>query len=117
MQLMLPLAQYPDIGARARFVEQMVDRVSTVPGVVGAGTTQTTFMPNESMQTWMFVDGRPLDANHADSAHIRHVTPGYFRTLLVPIVARCIPPCGTFDPAAERSCDAPRLETPNLVNK
>lgn len=86
MQMMLPPARYPDIRSRGRFVEQVVERVSGVPGVISAGTTQTTFMPNESMQARMFVDGRPVDAEHADSSHIRHVTPGYFRSLLVPII-------------------------------
>jgi len=86
MQMMLPPARYADARARADFVEKIVDRVSAIPGVVSAGTTQTTFMPNESMQTGMYVDGRPNDGSPAETANIRHVTPGYFTTLHVPIV-------------------------------
>jgi putative ABC transport system permease protein len=86
MQLMLAPARYADVPARARVVGRLVDRVAAVPGVVAAGTTQTTFMPNESMQTLMFLDGRTIEGSEPDTANIRHITPGYFRSLLVPIV-------------------------------
>jgi len=85
MQLMLPPAKYGDVPSRATFVQQMLERVSAIPGVVSAGTTQTTFMPGESMQTLLFVEGRPIDAAAPEAANIRHVTPGYFKTLRVPI--------------------------------
>src|SRR5262245_25473948 len=86
MQLQLPPAKYADVPSRASFVQQMLERVSAIPGVVSAGTTQTTFMPGESMQTLMFVEGRPIDPAAPDAANIRHVTAGYFKTLRVPLV-------------------------------
>ena len=86
LQMLLPPAKYADVRARADVVEKMVARVSAIPGVRSAGTTQTTFMPNESMQTGLYVDGRPADPAGAETANIRHVTAGYFRTLRVPIV-------------------------------
>jgi len=86
MQLMLPPARYADVPSRARFVGQLLDRIATVPGVIAAGSTQTTFMPNESMQTMMFLDGRSIEGGPPDVANIRHITPGYFRALLVPVV-------------------------------
>ncbi|HEV3141554.1 MAG TPA: FtsX-like permease family protein, partial [Vicinamibacterales bacterium] len=86
LQLLLPPAKYGDVRSRAAFVQQMVERVSLIPGVVSAGTTQTTFMPNESMQTGLYVEGRPIDPAAADTSNIRHVTAGYFRTLRVPVV-------------------------------
>ena len=64
----------------------MLERVAAVPGVASAGTTQTTFMPNESMQTGLYVEGRPIDIAASDTANIRHITPGYFTTLRVRIV-------------------------------
>jgi len=85
MQLMLPPAKYGDVPSRAAFVQQMLERVSAIPGVVSAGTTQTTFMPGESMQTFLFVEGRPVDQASPETVNIRHVTPGYFKTLRVPI--------------------------------
>ena len=86
LQLMLPPARYSDAPARATFVRQMVERVSAVPGVAAAGTTQTTFLPNQSMQTGLWIDGRPIDAEHTETAHIRHITPGYFTALRVPVM-------------------------------
>jgi putative ABC transport system permease protein len=86
MQMMLPPSRYADAPARATFVRQMLERVSALPGVVAAGTTQTTFLPNQSMQTSFFVEGRPVDGEHTETAHIRHITPGYFRALNVPTV-------------------------------
>jgi putative ABC transport system permease protein len=85
-QLMLAPLRYRDVTARSRFVAGMLDRVAQIPGVTGAGTTQTTFLPNQSMQTMMFVDGLPVDADHLQPANIRHVTPGYFSVLRVPLV-------------------------------
>jgi putative ABC transport system permease protein len=86
MQLMLAPARYADTEARARVVRQLIDRVAAVPGAIAVGSTQTTFMPNESMQTMMFLDGRTIDGGPPDTANIRHVTPGYFRALAVPIL-------------------------------
>ena len=67
-------------------MRRIIERVAALPGVQAAGTTQTTFMPNESMQTGLYVDSRPVDPQSADSAHIRHATPGVFRALHIPIV-------------------------------
>jgi len=87
MQLTLRPAKYGDVRTRADFVHLMLERVSAIPGVASAGTTQTTFMPNESMQTALYTDSRPVLPDTADSAHIRHVTPGYFSALGVAVVA------------------------------
>jgi putative ABC transport system permease protein len=85
-QLMLSPVRYRDAAARAQLVERIIDRLSHVSGVAAVGTTQTTFLPNQSMQTLMFVDGLPADADHVQTANIRHVTPGYFSALRVPMV-------------------------------
>ena len=84
LQMMLPPALYPDAPSRARFVERMLDRVHEVPGVAGVGTTQSTFLPNQGMLTFMHVEGVHVET--ADRSAIRHVTPGYFDVLNVPIL-------------------------------
>jgi predicted permease len=84
MQMMLPPALYPDAPSRARFVERMLERVQQVPGILDAGTTQSTFLPNQGMATFMFVEGIHLE--NADRSAIRHITPGYFGALGVPIL-------------------------------
>ena len=85
-QLRLSPLRYSDVGVRARFVLQMLERISAIPGVVAAGTTQTTFQPNQSMQTLAWVEGRTTDAQHTENFHIRHVTPGYFEALRAPVI-------------------------------
>ena len=84
MQMMLPPALYPDAASRAGFVERMLERVQQVPGVTVAGTTQSTFLPNQGMSTFMHVEG--ITVENADRSAIRHITPGYFNALGVPIV-------------------------------
>lgn len=84
MQMMLPPAIYPDVQSRAAVVKRMLESVGQVPGVVAVGTTQSTFLPNSSMFTMMYVDGIHLEA--ADRSHIRHITPGYFDALKVPVL-------------------------------
>ncbi len=83
MQMLLPPAIYPD-ASRASVVKLMLARVSQVPGVVAVGTTQSTFLPAQSMQTFMFVEG--LHGDEPDRAHIRHITPGYFDALQVRVI-------------------------------
>ena len=84
MQMMLPPALYPDAPSRAQFVERMVAQVQAVPGIVSAGTTQSTFLPNSGMSTFMHVEH--VHVENADRSAIRHITPGYFSALDVPVV-------------------------------
>jgi putative ABC transport system permease protein len=87
MQLRLAPARYPDVVSRAAFVERALARIAEIPGVVSAGTTQTTFLPGQSMTTLLAVEGAPIDPARPDTSHIRHITPGYFKALRVPLVA------------------------------
>jgi putative ABC transport system permease protein len=86
MQLRLAPARYPDAAARANFVQRALARIDEIPGVVASGTTQTTFLPGQSMTTLLSVEGAPIEPGRADTAHIRHITPGYFKTLHVAVV-------------------------------
>ena len=85
-QLRLSPLRYPDVIGRARFVREALARISAIPGVVAAGTTQTTFLPNQSMQTLAWVERKTTDASNAENFHIRHVTPGYFNALRAPVI-------------------------------
>ena len=57
LQMLLPPALYPDVQTRANFVERALDRVAAVPGVLAAGTTQSTFLPGAGMRTYMVIEG------------------------------------------------------------
>ena len=84
LQMLLPPAIYPDAPARAAVVSRMLERIGTVPGVAAVGTTQTTFLPNQSMFTMMHVEGGTTP--DAERSHIRHITPGYFAALRVQVI-------------------------------
>jgi putative ABC transport system permease protein len=84
MQL-APPARYTDVASRANFVERALDSIAAMPGVVAAGTTQTTWQPLTSMQTALEVEGQP-DTGAQRFVNVRHVTGGYFPALRVSVV-------------------------------
>jgi putative ABC transport system permease protein len=84
MQMMLPPAIYPDEVSRATVVRRMIERVQEVPLVAAVGTTQATFLPNQGMRTLMYVETVHLE--EPDRSHVRHVTPGYFPAMGVPVL-------------------------------
>lgn len=84
MQMLLPTAIYPDVQARAAVVKRMLERVERVPGVLAVGTTQSTFLPAQSMRTMMHVEG--IHTEEPERSHIRHITPGYFAAMQVPVI-------------------------------
>jgi len=85
-QLRLSPLRYKDVVTRAGFVREVLARIAAIPGIAAAGTTQTTFLPNQSMQTLAWVEGRTTDPSNAENFHIRHVTPGYFKALRAPVI-------------------------------
>ena len=72
---------------RAAYVERLLSELSTIPGVLSAGSTQASFGAAESMQSSFEIEGRATTTGERLAANIRHVTPGYFETLRVPIRA------------------------------
>jgi putative ABC transport system permease protein len=84
LQMMLPPALYPDVASRATVVRRMIERVQGLPDVVAVGSTQSTFLPNQSMFTLMYVEGVHIE--EPDRSAIRHITPGYFAALRVPVL-------------------------------
>jgi predicted permease len=86
----LPGTRYAKTGQRARFVETLLDRVRSRPGVESAGAVfglpMTAFGYTISARQ---VDGRMLDDREADrlAVHLRAATPDYFRTMGIRLVA------------------------------
>jgi predicted permease len=83
----LPTANYPDREVRARFGERLLDELRKAPGVQGAAIAD--FLPLEGGSRTYYarpdrnpppVPQRPIAPNHS-------VTPGYFRTLGIPLIA------------------------------
>lgn len=85
MQL-APPARYPDAQSRADFLERVLTRISELPDVQAAGSTQTTFEPGATMTTRAQIEGRVSEPGGIMQVNIRHVTPGYVDATRVRIV-------------------------------
>jgi putative ABC transport system permease protein len=85
MQL-APPARYPDVQARANFVDRVLTRIAALPEVEAVGSTQTTFQPNTTMTTRAEIAGQAGESGELMQVNIRHITPGYFDAMRVRVV-------------------------------
>lgn len=91
MQLTLPTARYPEGDQRARFYQNLVERVEALPGVESAGAIQ--FLPfranflNSRISVWPFrVQGQPpVREGQEPLADFRVVTPHFFTAMGIPL--------------------------------
>ncbi|MDQ6622029.1 MAG: ABC transporter permease, partial [Verrucomicrobiota bacterium] len=84
----MPAAQYPDLATRARFAEQMTDKLRALPGLqdvaisggfpIFSGGGATLYAPAE---------GNVLPVAERKGAPSNDITPGWFRTLRIPLLA------------------------------
>jgi putative ABC transport system permease protein len=75
----------PDYAAYNRFTDGLLRRVAGLPGVQSVGLS--AFHPLDTGFTQsFFVVGREAEAEDWPELSVRHVSPGYFRTLRVPLV-------------------------------
>jgi len=84
----LPDGRYPDPASRSRFAQRLVDGVHASPGVETAATVEALPMSGNYSQTpYARADGNPLPVNHRPLGLTRSISPGYFRTLRIPLLA------------------------------
>ena len=86
LDISLPEASYTEPARQARFFQQAVDALATVPGVTAAGGV--SWLPFTAGSATSFeVVGKPAPApGHEPGGDVRFVTPGVFRALGVPIL-------------------------------
>jgi putative ABC transport system permease protein len=87
MRVSLPSGRYPTPVETASFYRTTVERLGRVAGVQHAAAS--TSLP---LRGWLFgepfeIEGRAVDAARRPFAHFQSVTPDYFRTLGLPILA------------------------------
>jgi putative ABC transport system permease protein len=91
-QMTLAGARYPDYLRRVAFVEQALERIRNMPGVMAAGTTTSIPLTPNTFDSFYTVEGKPL-TNLSEvpvTAH-RVVSPGYLETMGVsPVKGRLI---------------------------
>jgi putative ABC transport system permease protein len=85
MRVALPPSRYSEDGKAARFYEEMLRRVSAVPGVRGAALTSNLPLAGDGGTGTPQVVGRSTPASELTEAHLRTVSANYFGVLGVPL--------------------------------
>jgi putative ABC transport system permease protein len=83
----LPSARYATAASARAFFDRLLPDLGAIPGVESVGAT--SHLPLGGADNWMAfsITGRPTAApGQSPTAAVRSVTPGYFRTLGIPIV-------------------------------
>ena len=85
--LVLPRAKYSE-GQRTEFFKQLLERVRSLPGVEAASATGTLPLNGSTWGRSLTVEGYPvLSGGQAPSVQHTVVTPGYFRTMGISLLA------------------------------
>ncbi|MBV8856406.1 MAG: ABC transporter permease [Acidobacteria bacterium] len=87
LRVALPPARYPEGDKAVRFYEEVLRRVSAVPGVRGAALTSNLPLAGEGGTGTPQIVGRSTPAAELTEAHLRTVSANYFEVLGVPLVA------------------------------
>ena len=85
MHIALAPAKYDTIQKKATFFDQIVQRVDSAPGVSSAAVTWTLPMTGWAGSPVEVVELPPVRFNERPIAILQSVTPGYFRTLRIPL--------------------------------
>jgi putative ABC transport system permease protein len=73
---------------RAAFLQQVTDRMATLPGVRSVGAVNALPLTGLSLGARFQIDGRPApDESQRPMALARYITPSYFRTMRIPLTA------------------------------
>jgi predicted permease len=81
------VARYPERAQQATLARALIERVASLPGVVGVGATSTApFYPGTEAAPFT-IEAVPAPARGFLLAHSRAVTPHYFETLGIPLLA------------------------------
>jgi len=88
MKMVLPAPKYSQHPQRVTFVDQVLERVKNLPGVVSAGTTTNIPLEREIAYDSVFdVEGRPRsNPNDVPITSHRLVSPDYLKTLGVTLI-------------------------------
>jgi predicted permease len=87
-RLSLPQSRYGEPGQRELFHTRLVEALAALPGVTGAGGTSSLPLRGEPLGLSAVIEGRPPVRGPGDTPFFQYraVTPGYFRTLGIPLL-------------------------------
>jgi len=83
----LPEAKYREDSQVATFYQEVLRRVRSLPGVQAAGLSTITPLSGRATNDPFSIEGRPLDMSRPTIAGWQLVTPDFFRTMGIPLVA------------------------------
>ncbi len=87
-RLMLPAGDYPGTEAPAAFMQQVIDEVSTLPGVLSVGAVNHLPLGYAATGIDFTVEDRPLEPGESAQMHIfKRPAPGFFETMQIPLLA------------------------------
>ncbi|HTK28951.1 MAG TPA: ABC transporter permease [Vicinamibacterales bacterium] len=87
LQFRLPASRYTSKPEIARFFERAIAAVRAAPGVESAALVRAVPLSGNGGNTAVTIEGRPAGAGAEPQASYHLVTPGYFTTLRIPLVA------------------------------
>ena len=83
----LPNKSYSELTARTAFYKQVLDRLSQLPGVEHAAAVSMLPLSGDTWIDMIRVPGEARAIMQLPSEHFRWVTPGYFETIHLPLIA------------------------------
>ncbi len=92
-RLWLPQPNLPETGpyfthpARVAFYRRVIERIAALPGVTSVGGVANLPLGGSRGRMSFFIDGRSIETDDTQTAQATLVTPGYFETLRIPLVA------------------------------
>lgn len=90
VDLALPEARYATGDRRVQFYDAALDRLAALPGVASVGMINFAPLVYGGMNGGLEVEGRPATTERdraRDYANYRAVSPGYFSTMRIPLIA------------------------------
>lgn len=85
MNISLPSAKYPNGAAQTAFYNQILGRIQTLPGVQSAGVTSVLPFSENFDGRSLAIEDQPRARGDELSVDLYIVTPGYLRTLEIPL--------------------------------
>jgi predicted permease len=74
---------YPTVPARTGFIENVIERIQQIPGVVVAGTVNNPLTVGNHFVTLVRLEDKPTPDGQPRTVEFRRVSPGYFNALQI----------------------------------
>jgi putative ABC transport system permease protein len=85
MRIALPAAKYPEVGKRAVFYQQVLERIKNLPGVVSAGAITDLPLSGPGSSTSFSIKELPSDDQNPLTEY-RVITPEYLSAMSIPLL-------------------------------